>query len=88
MLYIGFPGGGLVELLEAGAVLMADGAAPGVLAVKADAREGVAVLLEKPAPAGAANYAAACRVCASAANAPVRELAGRLAAGIKESGGA
>jgi 3-oxoacyl-[acyl-carrier-protein] synthase II len=44
MLYMGFPGGGLGEFLEAGARLVADGAA-GALAVVSDEQEAMAFVL-------------------------------------------
>jgi 3-oxoacyl-[acyl-carrier-protein] synthase II len=44
MLYMGFPGGGLGDLLEAGARLVADGAA-GMVAVMSDEQEAMAFVL-------------------------------------------
>jgi 3-oxoacyl-[acyl-carrier-protein] synthase II len=51
MLYMSFPDGGLGAFLEAGASLIIDGAAEGVLAVMADEREAVAFVLGRTAGA-------------------------------------
>jgi 3-oxoacyl-[acyl-carrier-protein] synthase II len=49
MLYMSFPDHGLGAFLEAGAGLLVDGAAEGVLAVKADERDAMAFVLGRPA---------------------------------------
>ena len=45
LFYVGFPGCGLVDLLDEGVRLIADGEAAGMLAVRADEREAIAFLL-------------------------------------------
>jgi hypothetical protein len=88
MLYSGVPGGGLTELLEAGILLMADQGADGVLAVKADAREGLAVLLEAGMPAGSICCRTVCGACGGdLSNRPVRELVESVERGMREDGG-
>ena len=42
MVYMGFPGGGLADLLETAALMVSDGAADGMVAVWADEQEGMA----------------------------------------------
>lgn len=52
MVYIGYPGGGLADLLESAAMMIAGGEAAGMLAIQADERAAVAFSLAPVAPAG------------------------------------
>lgn len=51
MMYIGYPGGGLADLLESAAMIIAGGEADGMLAVQADERDAVAFCLMPEIPA-------------------------------------
>jgi 3-oxoacyl-[acyl-carrier-protein] synthase II len=78
-LYIGFPGGGLDDLLDAGAGLVEDGGVASVLAVRADEREAIAFLLGKADGPGGVSWRAMSEMLVGArGDTPVREWASRL----------
>jgi hypothetical protein len=85
MVYMGFPGGGGAELLEAAACLVNDGMAPGVVAVLADEREAMAFVLQPgigPRGLDRRRVADVARECGG-----VRELASGLERAMEGRGG-
>lgn len=87
MLYVGFPGGGLKELLETAAGLLGDGKLGGMLAVRAEDEAAMGFLLERAEDPGG-DFEAICDACASGSvGEPWSAVVLRLAKAWEGSGG-
>ena len=86
MLYIGYPGGGLADLLGTATLMVTGGDAGGMLAVKADEREAVAFILS-PGKAGGGSLSVSDLVKGQPAGAGNREWIECLEQMMKGSGG-
>jgi 3-oxoacyl-(acyl-carrier-protein) synthase len=86
MVYIGYPGGGLADLLGTASLMIAGGEAGGMLTVRADEREAVAFILA-PGQAGGGSLSVADLVKGLPAAAGNREWIARLEQMMKGCGG-